>query len=324
LSVIEDEGSLTLPNFHLPLVYISPEVAQGLPPIAQDDSFSIACIAYQLLQGTAPFACLSSLAALTQHKQPAPLLHLKSETRASLQRALSLHRVDRQASAYELVHAFTEIPTDSQQTAQQITPMLRRSTLSIGAIVVTAVASYVVYSPQPVPTQVAQIQTVTMPRIQEKIPQQTPETLPDKPQSATTTPERQTAPASTEKNTVKTDKPTQLATNATAKQKKTQKPDYQTMPPEKAAKPITVTKRTHTLEPLSDRQTVLSVTTTHHNTIQQPSPTNQVIAQVTALQQNTFVVTTQAPTVNNKSNSTKQLTVKALPTDNNTFIVAAE
>jgi serine/threonine protein kinase len=171
--------------------YISPEVAQGLPPIAQDDSFSIACIAYQLLQGTAPFAGLSSLAALTQHKQPAPLLHLKSETRASLQRALSLHRVDRQASAYELVHAFTEIPTDSQQTVRKITPMRRRSILSIGAIAVAAVAGYAIYSPNPVLTQVAQIQTVTVTHVQEKIP--------DKSQPMITTPENKLATANVEK-----------------------------------------------------------------------------------------------------------------------------
>jgi hypothetical protein len=101
------------------------------------------------------------------------------------------------------------------------------------------------------------------------------------------------------------------------------------MPPEKEAKPITVTQKTNRPESSFDRQTISPIamtppTATPHNTLQRPPSVNQAFAQVTALQQNTFVVTTQAPIVNNRNNSIKQLTVKALPTDNNTFIVAAE
>lgn len=90
--------------------YCSPQVTHGSPPLPQDDTFSIACIAYHMLNGTPPFKTLSTLEAYDQKTTPTPIKNLNHETQRSLQKAMSWERHQRQTSPYELVHAFTTIP----------------------------------------------------------------------------------------------------------------------------------------------------------------------------------------------------------------------
>lgn len=101
------------PTLALHSRYCSPQVAHGLLPTSQDDTFAIGCIAYHVLHGAPPFAELTTLEAYAQHKTPHSLTYLNPESQKSLQRALALERYERQLSPYELVHAFISVPVEN-------------------------------------------------------------------------------------------------------------------------------------------------------------------------------------------------------------------
>ncbi len=78
--------------------YISPEVLLGDTPTPEDDTFSIACLAYHLLQGSAPFGKHSTLEATVRHSAPSSIRKLRPDTWAVLQQGLNLKRGARQKS----------------------------------------------------------------------------------------------------------------------------------------------------------------------------------------------------------------------------------
>lgn len=137
-------------NLFLTSAYISPEVAQGALPTPKDDTFSLACIAYQYLQGTLPFKTLSTLQAVNQNSSPTPIASLKPETWVSLQQALNLSRFHRQISPYELMHAFTETPLITSSASS--TRISRRSVYAISAVLTLAIGLAGLVHNQPVTT----------------------------------------------------------------------------------------------------------------------------------------------------------------------------
>lgn len=78
--------------------YISPEVLLGDTPTLEDDTFSIACLAYHLLQGSAPFGKHSTLEATVRNSAPSSIRKLRPDTWAVLQQGLNLKRDARQKS----------------------------------------------------------------------------------------------------------------------------------------------------------------------------------------------------------------------------------
>jgi serine/threonine protein kinase len=146
--------------------YISPETALGLSPTPQDDAFSLACIAYHLLSGSPPFGTSNTLKACTQQITPSPPPNLEVETWKSLQRGLSLQRMARQASPYELLHAFTETPADKEEKpASRLGILLKAAILVSIALSATYIVRQFFYEPTPhvlLPKQ-QQVATHTLP-----------------------------------------------------------------------------------------------------------------------------------------------------------------
>lgn len=128
--------------------YISPQVAQGFPATPQDDTFSIAAIAYQLLAQQPAFGALDTLQAYKEQASPLPLTQIKADTWEVLRRALSLQRHSRQPSPYELLHAFTVIPSNDTPTNKVITSSAIFKPLFAGlaAIFIIVVGAYFVLS----------------------------------------------------------------------------------------------------------------------------------------------------------------------------------
>ncbi|UOG91408.1 MAG: hypothetical protein L3K52_14555 [Candidatus Thiothrix sulfatifontis] len=84
--------------------YISPEVLLGDTPTPEDDTFSIACLAYHLLQGSAPFGKYSTLEATVRNAAPSSIRKLRPDTWAALQQGLNLKRVARQKTPTALLN----------------------------------------------------------------------------------------------------------------------------------------------------------------------------------------------------------------------------
>jgi serine/threonine protein kinase len=83
--------------------YVSPDVLLGEKPTASDDTFSIACIAYHLLQGHPPFGKQSALEAAVRNVAPASIRKLRPEAWIALQQGLSLQRGVRQPAPATLL-----------------------------------------------------------------------------------------------------------------------------------------------------------------------------------------------------------------------------
>ncbi|OQX07889.1 MAG: hypothetical protein BWK73_26915 [Thiothrix lacustris] len=84
--------------------YISPEVLLGDTPTPEDDTFSIACLAYHLLQGSAPFGKYSTLEATVRNAAPSSIRKLRPDTWTALQQGLNLKRVARQKTPIALLN----------------------------------------------------------------------------------------------------------------------------------------------------------------------------------------------------------------------------
>lgn len=85
--------------------YISPEVLLGDVPTAADDTFSLACIAYQLLQGQPPYGVHSTLEAAVRNVHPLPIRKLSPDAGQALQQGMNLHRAARQPTPQTLLNA---------------------------------------------------------------------------------------------------------------------------------------------------------------------------------------------------------------------------
>lgn len=84
--------------------YISPEVLLGDTPTAEDDTFSIASLAYHLLQGEPPFGKQSTLEAAVRNLSPSSIRKLRPDAWLALQQGLSLKRAARQKTPATLLH----------------------------------------------------------------------------------------------------------------------------------------------------------------------------------------------------------------------------
>ncbi len=122
---IEKIQKLNLNSF-----YLSPNIVQGNIPTTQDDTFSLASIAYQLLSGSPAFGQLTPQQALQQNAKPLPLNNIKPELWLILERALSLKTFSRPAP-YELVHAFTESPVLEEDYPEQKFTLKKRPNVAL-------------------------------------------------------------------------------------------------------------------------------------------------------------------------------------------------
>ena len=149
--------------------FISPEVALGDQAESRDDTFSLACIAYYLFQGHAPFGNQTTLEAAVRNASPAVIAKLKPEMWAALRQGMSLKREQRQASPPLLLQGL-------QQRARPrlLLPMAAFSVLSL-----VAYAGYQIFSdnepvPAAIPTEAALPANTVIPTTEETLPSQTP------------------------------------------------------------------------------------------------------------------------------------------------------
>lgn len=211
-------GSANAP-FALQSPYISPEVARGVLPSSQDDTFSIASIAYQLLSGRQPFGDTDTLEAATTRLSPLPLAHLGGGWK-SLQQGLSLQRGKRQASPYTLLQGFTGSLAGMEDLAEKhesrVTGkngMLAKAAVMTGLGILISYGSYSLYQSagttsttlakleqqSPVSAQYSEAPVVE-PLVMPELALETPQSVPDVADSlssneplavATTVPEKQ-------------------------------------------------------------------------------------------------------------------------------------
>jgi serine/threonine protein kinase len=127
-------GTIAHPNnrqtFHSG--FISPEVALGDQAISRDDTFSLACIAYNLLQGHPPFGTQTTLEAAVRNFAPPSISKLTPSAWAALQQGLNLKREGRQATPPALLTGL--------QTRQRPRLLLPVAAISLASVV--AYASY--------------------------------------------------------------------------------------------------------------------------------------------------------------------------------------
>lgn len=118
--------------------FISPEVAVGEAPQTADDTFSIACIGYNLLQGRAPFGQQSTLEAIVHHTMPHSLSKRKGKGNVwpALQKGLGLNRKERPPTPTSLLN--------NLQAPKR--PALLFPAIAAGIAVVVAFAGYQILS----------------------------------------------------------------------------------------------------------------------------------------------------------------------------------
>lgn len=98
-----NKGKLTLHSS-----FISPEGAMGNPPVSTDDTFSFACIIYQMLNGHLPFVMDSSIEAALKKTEPAAVAKLSSQHWQVLQQGMAFVREQRQSDPDELLFQLNE------------------------------------------------------------------------------------------------------------------------------------------------------------------------------------------------------------------------
>ncbi|WP_020559551.1 hypothetical protein [Thiofilum flexile] len=91
--------------------YISPAVAVGDVPKAEDDVFSLAAMAYHFLTGEAPFKKQHTLEAVVRHTQVSPIKGLSTHAQETLQQGLTLQPGQRQASPALFIKQLTKRST---------------------------------------------------------------------------------------------------------------------------------------------------------------------------------------------------------------------
>ena len=83
--------------------YASPEVLSGLPPVVEDDVFSLACVVYRLLSGKHPFGGSPSLVAKRKGMSVEAIPGLPAREWEILRHALSFERSDRPGDVGDFV-----------------------------------------------------------------------------------------------------------------------------------------------------------------------------------------------------------------------------
>ena len=146
---------VNLPTLHSG--YISPEVLLGHLPLASDDTFSIACLAYQLFKGETPYGKYSTLEAAVRNVFPTSTRKLRQEAWNVLQQGLSLQRVPRPATPTAFLRTLQR-----KQTNRLLVPIS-----AAAAVSTLALAGYFIASswnkPEPVPATALAPLTETAP-----------------------------------------------------------------------------------------------------------------------------------------------------------------
>ena len=119
--------------------YASPEVLSGLTPVVEDDVFSLACVAYRLLNGKHPFGGAPSLVAKHQGMSVEPIQGLPDEEWQLLRRALSFQRSDRPTSISELINRGTNSTGAGESTGRQTRQASRYLQTSLAAIILVVI-----------------------------------------------------------------------------------------------------------------------------------------------------------------------------------------
>lgn len=122
--------------------YASPEVLSGLPPVAEDDVFSFACVVYRLLSGKHPFGGTLSLVAEHKGLLVEAIPGLPAKEWEVLRRALSYERSDRPSSVDEFVTWGATVAGDGESTARwarRFKPPQRTWPAAIAAVAILAV-----------------------------------------------------------------------------------------------------------------------------------------------------------------------------------------
>ena len=127
--------------------YLSPEAALGDKPISADDTFSIACILYELLQAQLPFHQYTSLEAAVKNISPANVRKLRPEAWAVLQQALKFKREERPISPPVLLSSLHK-----KQQKKMWLPAAALVAASVTAYASYHLLSQVTPSPEPITT----------------------------------------------------------------------------------------------------------------------------------------------------------------------------
>jgi hypothetical protein len=122
--LVTREGELRILDFGCApnpgtLAYASCEVLEGRPAEASDDLYALACICYELLTGTHPFAHRSAIQARNFGVKAARPAGLSGRQWRTLQAGLSWHRAGRSIG----VHAWLRRLTQSGDEATSLTPL---------------------------------------------------------------------------------------------------------------------------------------------------------------------------------------------------------
>ena len=129
--------------------YISPEVARGMLPSSQDDTFSLAVIAYQLLSNKLPYTAASMAETVTTRQPLIPLTQLGANGWKVLGQGLSLQRARRQASPYTLLQGFAGNVAGMDDLAEKPaagkSSVLGKAAVMAGLGILISYASYHVY-----------------------------------------------------------------------------------------------------------------------------------------------------------------------------------
>jgi TonB family protein len=102
--------------------YASPEVLAGRAPVAEDDVFSLGCVAYRLLNGTVPFGKSHAAEAKRDKLEVAPVPGLPEEEWQIIRRSLDYERANRPMSTAVFFPATRQqkigAPADDESSGQ--------------------------------------------------------------------------------------------------------------------------------------------------------------------------------------------------------------
>ena len=124
--------------------YASPEVLSGLPPVFEDDVFSLACVAYRLLSGTHPFGGVPSLVAKHKGISVEPIPGLPRDEWQILRRALAYERSERPGGVSEFINRRPGARERLGRLLSGNRPQLKPPLVAVVALVIVAAGLWLV------------------------------------------------------------------------------------------------------------------------------------------------------------------------------------
>jgi TonB family protein len=154
--------------------YASCEVLEGAEPTAQDDVYSLACVAYRILAGRRAYDGATAHAAETEKLELKPIEHLSPNEWKALCHAMAFRRADRTADVRSFLNEFstksavTPLPDAPEpEETEQISPfMLIPRAARLGAALLVIIAATTALWPDRQEEQdVAQVSSVAAPEL---------------------------------------------------------------------------------------------------------------------------------------------------------------